>query len=139
MRAFLDSSAIIFAFDFEESNSAIILDLILDKKIEAITCEKVLIEVRNYFSNRRNKKFSFLIETILRKNFKTAKQEEILLNLNNWKNQIKEKDLEQLTAVKILGIKKLIAFDRDYKPFPEYVTPKKFVEELGLKAKQTEY
>ena len=52
---------------------------------------------------------------------------------------IKEKDLEHIATVKALYLKYLVGFDRDFKPFKEYFTPKKFVKEFGLKAKETEF
>ena len=47
MRAFLDSSIIIIGFVVEKSNSAKILDLLFENKIDAIISEKVLKEVKN--------------------------------------------------------------------------------------------
>ena len=47
MKAFLDSSIIIIGFVVEKSNSAKILDLLFENKIDAIISEKVLKEVKN--------------------------------------------------------------------------------------------
>ncbi|MBI5212693.1 MAG: hypothetical protein HY957_04895 [Nitrospirae bacterium] len=56
-----------------------------------------------------------------------------------YKNQIKDKDLEQLAVVKKLGIKFLIAYDKDFEGFEEYITPKAFIEQSGLKANPSVY
>jgi len=139
MQVFLDSSVIIICFEIKESNSAKILDLVFDGKIEVFTSEKVLLEVREYFKKRRNRNFSFLIETLIRKNAKVIKRADLLAEMEKWKGKIKEKDLEQLAAIKALSIEYLIALDRDFKPFQEYKTPKQLLKLLGLKAKGTEY
>jgi hypothetical protein len=54
-------------------------------------------------------------------------------------NVFKDKDLEQLAVVKKLGLKYLVAYDRDFEPFEEYVTPKGFVEALYLDAFESEF
>ncbi len=52
---------------------------------------------------------------------------------------IKDKDLEQLAAVKKLGIKYLISYDRDFEKFEEYITPKAFINWIGIKPSSYEY
>lgn len=59
--------------------------------------------------------------------------------MNRYRDKIKDKDLEQLAVVKKLGVKYLVAYDRDFEPFEEYVTPKKFVEALSLDALESEF
>ncbi len=56
-----------------------------------------------------------------------------------YKGKIKEKDLEQLAVVKGLGLRFLISYDRDFEPFDEYVTPKKFLKSLGLETTEEEF
>ena len=55
------------------------------------------------------------------------------------KGRIKDKDLEQLAVVKKYGIKYLIAYDRDFENFEEYVTPKKFLQIVGEKYFETDF
>jgi len=56
-----------------------------------------------------------------------------------YKKLIKAKDLEQVAAVKKLGIKHLLSYDRDFEPFEEYITPKEFIKELGVKPASSVY
>ena len=55
------------------------------------------------------------------------------------KGQIKEKDLEQIAVVRKLSITHLVAYDRDFKEFKEYTTPKEFIELMGINASDTDY
>jgi len=50
-------------------------------------------------------------------------------------NLINEKDLEQVTAVKQSGLKYLVSYDKHFEGLEEYVTPRQFVELLGLRAR----
>ena len=52
--------------------------------------------------------------------------------MEDWKGKIKEKDLEQLAVVKAFRLEYLVALDRDFQPFPEYCTPKKFLKKQGI-------
>jgi len=138
-RVFLDSSVIIFGLEVQDCNSALILDLVLERKIEAVTCEKVVKEVRHYFSRRRNRNYAFLIENLVKKNFYVIERRQILENINEWKGRVKEKDLEQVASLKKLGIKTLVAYDRDFEGLEEYTTPKQFLRSLNLKFYGREY
>lgn len=127
MQAFLDSSCIILGFEFPKSNSAKILDLALEGRIEAFVSEKVLLEIRKYFRRRRSRQYAFLIESIMRKNSIVIYRNEVLEEMEKLRGQIKKKDLEQLAAVRRLGLEHLIGYDRDFEAFKEYKTPRKFI------------
>ena len=49
LRVFLDTNIFIYAFEFPESNSNKIIDLLNKGYIEAVTSEQVLKEVQTYF------------------------------------------------------------------------------------------
>ncbi len=59
--------------------------------------------------------------------------------MNIYRGQIKEKDLEQLAAVRKFGIKYLIALDRDFEGQEEYMTPRQFVKLMCGKGKEGEF
>lgn len=44
-----------------------------------------------------------------------------------------------LAAVKKLGIKYLVAYDRDFEGFEEYITPKVFIKEMDIKPASSDY
>ena len=139
MKAFIDSSTWIFAFEFKHSNSAKVLDLILQKKIEAIINDKVLEEVRLYFRSKKNRHFAFLVETIIRTHSMAIPSNHLEEEMRKWIGQIKEKDLEHLATVKHLQLTLLIATNRDFEKFLEYKTPKQFLQEYGIKTAETDY
>ena len=55
------------------------------------------------------------------------------------RGKIKEKDLEQLAATKKIEIPYLIAYDRDFKDFDEYIKPKNFLIQSREKPQETEF
>ncbi|GEM_PF-2872980 len=69
MKVFLDSSAIISALEFPDSNSALTFDLAFENKIDAVISPRVLAEVKKYFRETRGKDYASLIEFILNSNF----------------------------------------------------------------------
>ena len=64
---------------------------------------------------------------------------ELIEQINKFKGKIKDKDLEQLAATKKYGIKFLIAYDKDFECFEEYITPKKFLQKLNKEFSENEF
>ena len=139
MIIFLDSSTVIIGLVAEKSNSAKILDLVFENKINAVISEKVLREVRKYFREKRSGNYAYIIELLLRKNCKIVYNYEVKEKMAELKGKIKDKDLEQLAVVRKLNLKHLVGYDRDFKKFPEYVTPKQFVKKLNIRPFEIEY
>lgn len=138
-RVFLDTNIFIYSFEFSNSNSAKIIDLLNNGDIEAIISERVLLEVVRYFEKYHSaelaKKFRrYLIDSCI-----LIMKSEILELMDNLKGRIKDKDLEQLAAVRKSGIKFLISYDRDFEGCEEYITPKKFLERMKIKASDSEF
>lgn len=138
-RVFIDTSVFIYAFEFPDSNSSVIIELLNDEKIEAVVSERVVKEVYRYFRKYHDKALAdtfrkYLYEAcrvILARNVKDA--------MNKYRGKIKEKDLEQLTVAREFGIKYLIAFDRDFEGQEEYRTPREFVEIMCGRGKESEF
>jgi predicted nucleic acid-binding protein len=139
MIVFLDSSTIIYGLEFENSNSAMILDLLIEKQIQAYINEKVIAEVKNYFRARKGRNYAYLIEIFLKRNCIVTKNSDLIDHMKLMKGEIKRKDLEHIATVRFKNIQWLVAFDEDFKGFTEYITPKDFVKKMGLKSKSTEY
>ena len=139
MIVFLDSSTIIYGLEFENSNSALILDLLTEKQIQAYINEKVIAEVKNYFRRRKGRNYAYLIEIFLKRNCIVIKNSELIDQMKILKGKIKRKDLEHIATVRYKNIQWLVAFDEDFEGFPEYITPEEFVNKMGLKAKSTKY
>jgi len=138
-RVFLDTNVFIYAFEFPESNSAAIIELLNDGRIEAVISERVLKEVHAYFKKFHDKDLASAFRNYLVRTCTIVLFSEVRNELAKYRNLIKEKDLEQLTCVKKLGIKYLVAFDRDFDQVEEYITPKSFVQKFELKAAASAY
>lgn len=136
---FLDTNIFIYAFEFPESNSKKIIDLLNDDEIIVYVSEMVLEEVTLYFKKHYDKDLASHFRTYILDSCEVVQKGDIVESMPLYSDKIKDKDLEQITAVKVLQIKYLIAYDRDFLPFEEYITPKKFIELIGFSAAETEY
>jgi len=139
LRVFLDTNVFIYAFEFPGSNSAKIIDLLNSGQIEAIISEKVLNEVNAYFKKFHDKDLAGSFRDYLLRTCTVVFSVDIKKEMAQYKNQIKDKDLEQIASVKNLGIKFLVSFDRDFERFEEYITPKAFIKQSGIKPGASEY
>jgi putative PIN family toxin of toxin-antitoxin system len=129
LRVFLDTNIFIYAFEFPESNSGKIIDLLNKGQIEALTSERVLREVQTYFKKFHSKDLAAAFRDYILRTCTIIFHSDVKKEMAKYKNQLKDKDLEQLAAVKKLGVKFLIAYDRDFEDFDEYVTPQLFLDE----------
>ncbi|MEW6110245.1 MAG: type II toxin-antitoxin system VapC family toxin [Nitrospirota bacterium] len=133
------SNAFIYAFEFPESNSAKIISLINNNQIEAVISERVLKEVHIYFKRYYDKELAATFRDYLLRTCTVIFHADVKKEMRRYKAQIKDKDLEQLAVVKKLGIKFLLAYDRDFKGFEEYITPKAFLKQIGIKPDPSDY
>lgn len=136
---FIDTNVFIFSFEYPKSNSRRIIDQLNEGKIDAIICDKVVKEVTRYFERHHTTELARLFRRYLVGSCIIVPKEEVGKDMDKLRGTIKEKDLEQISVVRKYGIKYLVSYDRDFEGFEEYVTPKKFVEILGLKAYDSEY
>lgn len=139
LRVFLDTNIFIYAYEFHESNSNKTIDLLNKGQIEAVISERVLKEVMTYFKKFYDKDLAATFRDYLLRTCSIVFSADIRNEMRLYKNQIKDKDLEQLASVKKLGIKFLVAYDRDFEKFEEYITPKAFIKQLGLKPSPSDY
>lgn len=138
-RVFLDTNVFIYAFEFPQSNSGMIIELLNQAEIEAVISERVLLEVQTYFRRYYSKDLAGAFRHYLLLSCTVIPPSYVREAMNRYRDKIKDKDLEQLAVVKKLGLKYLVAYDRDFAPFEEYVTPRGFVEALNLDALKSEF
>ncbi|HDZ00130.1 MAG TPA: PIN domain-containing protein [Nitrospirae bacterium] len=138
-RVFLDTNIFIYAFEFSESNSNKIIGLLNKNQIEAVISERVLKEVHTYFKKFYNKDLAAFFRYYLLRTCIVVLSTSIKKEMIKYKKLIKDKDLEQLATVKKMGIKFLVAYDRDFEKFEEYITPKAFIKQLGIKPDSEDY
>lgn len=138
-RIFLDTNVFIYAFEFPDCNSGKIINLLNKGQIEAIISEQVLKEVQAYFKKYYSKDLVSIFRDYLLRTCTVVFSVDVKREMAKYKRVIKGKDLEQLAVVKKLGIKFLVSYDRDFEAFEEYITPKEFIKEMGIKAGLSSY
>ncbi len=138
-RIFLDTNVFIYAFEFPECNSSKIINLLNTGQIEAVISEQVLKEVQAYFKKYYSKDLAAIFRDYLLRTCTVVFSVDVKREMARYKKVIKSKDLEQLAVVKKLGIKFLVSYDRDFEAFEEYITPKEFIKEMGIKAELSNY
>lgn len=139
IRAFVDTNPFIYGFEFKTGNAALVLGLINEEKITAYVNLVVINEIKGYFKRHYSRETANQFVKYLLESCILVFEEEYRKELAQLKGKIKEKDLSQIAATRALGLQYLISFDRDFKPFPEYKTPKQFLKQHGFKTKETDY
>jgi len=139
VRAFLDASVLIFAIERPQSNSAKILKLALDGRIEVVVDEEVLREVARFFRGRRGRSFAWLYTEQVRRAATVLSREDCEAEFAALRGQLKEGDRLHLAATRTSGSPHLVAYDEDFRPFREYMTPKQAARRLGLTPSETEW
>ncbi len=139
LRVFVDTNVFIYAFEYPSSNSARIIDLLNQEKIDVVISSRVVKEVSHYFEKFHTRKLAETFRKYLLESCIVISEERVTDVMDLFRGKIKEKDLEQLAVTKALGIKYLISYDRDFEPFTEYITPKKFVVMVKIKVAVTEF
>lgn len=136
---FLDSNVFIWGYSRPGSNSAKILELMDEGRITVIVSEKVLEELRTYFINYYSKDVWSSVFSHLSTLVRIVYRDEIAGEKTKWKGRIKDKDLDHLATAKMLNLKYIVSYDKDFKEFEEHLTPKGFIKHLGRKEGVTEY
>ncbi len=139
LKIFADTNLFIYSFEYPESNSAKIIELLNNEEIECVTSEKVLKEVGAYFlkfySVEHARKFRrYILDSCF-----IVMNADVTKEINLMKGQIKDKDIEQIAVVRKYGLKFLVSYDRDFEEFEEYITPKKFIIQMGINSSDTEF
>lgn len=136
---FVDTNIFIWGYNRPSSNSAKILDLIDKGNLYAISSERVITELRRYFIRYYTKDIWGEVLKHVMTTVEIIYSEEIIHEIEKWRGKINDKDLEQLATTKALGLKYLVAYDKHFGPFEEYMTPRQFIKVLGFNPSKSEY
>ena len=139
VKVFIDTNVFIYAFEFPSSNSAIIIERLNLGELQAVVSELVVLEVMRYFKKYYGKDLASKFRDYLVQSCKIVLKTETAECMKAMKGAIKNKDLEHLASVKVLGLKYLISYDEDFLGQEEYIIPKDFVIKMGWKCKKTIY
>lgn len=138
-RVFVDSSVLIRGLIYEESNSSLILDLIARGEVIGVINPRVIDETMRVLKSLVDKDFASLCFSFIHSTFEVIPRKRYEGEIKALQGKIKEKDLEHLATVRALGLKFLLAYDRDFDGTAEYMTPKQFVKSMGLKQYDTPF
>jgi predicted nucleic acid-binding protein len=138
-RVFLDTNVFVYAFEFEDSNSRLIIEMLNDGEIEAVVSGRVLREVMRYFKRFHGRALVGMFRDYILQSCTVVFADDLRVAMRRLRGKIKDKDLEQLAAARALGLRHLVSYDRHFEPFKEYITPGAFVESTGRKARPGEF
>lgn len=136
---FVDTNVFVFGLTQENCNSRKLLELAETGRIKVVTSELVVRETARVFARIAGEEEAYYAAKYVLSISEVVPKRKILSKIEELKGQIKEKDLENLATVKQKKITFLVSYDKDYKNFSEYKTPKQFVAILGIKPEKTDY
>jgi predicted nucleic acid-binding protein len=139
VKVFIDTNVFIYAFEFPNSNSALIIEHLNKGELQVVVSELVVNEVMRYFKKYHCKDLASKFRDYLIQSCGIVLRTETAECMRAMKGVIKNKDLEHLATVKVLGLKYLISYDEDFLGQEEYITPKDFVTKMGWRCKKTEF
>lgn len=139
MRAFLDSSTIIFGLEGPDTNSNQVLRAVIGEKFEAVINEVVVAEVSAYVRARRGRAPAYFLKRELERLCEVKLVAEVAEDAERLRASVHPGDLVHAATVRHFRIPFLVALDSDYEVLPEYRTPRQFVIQLGLRPAATEY
>lgn len=140
-RAYLDSMVFIFG-RLEECNSRLVLFLAQLGEFEVVTSELVIEEVERFFRENFSREAAFLARNFVQElSSHIVRKSDIKAEMDVLKGKIKDKDLENVAAVRHENLIHLVAYDKDYEEADvrEYITPKDFVKLFKLEPYDKEY
>ena len=122
--AYLDTNVFVYGL-LEDCNSSSILSMAEAGDLEVVVSELVVEEVQTVFKRLAGREAGFYamryVETLAAK---IVKREEMKSEVTENRGEIKDKDVENVAAVRHEHLEFLVAYDRDYEGVPEYITPK---------------
>ncbi|KPV62535.1 MAG: hypothetical protein AOA65_1775 [Candidatus Bathyarchaeota archaeon BA1] len=140
-RVYLDSMVFIFG-RLEECNSRLVLFLAQLGEFEVVTSELVIEEVERFFRENFSREAAFLARNFVQElSSHIVRKSDIKAEMDVLKGKIKDKDLENVAAVRHENLIHLVAYDKDYEEADvrEYITPKDFVKLFKLEPYDKEY
>jgi predicted nucleic acid-binding protein len=139
IRALLDTNVFIYAYEIPESNSELLINALNSGVFEAVITESAFKEVYRYFRKHYHKRSADAFRVYLFAVCEIIYSHQLEEHSAEYAHLINEKDLEQVVAVKELGIKYLVSYDNHFEGKEEYRTPKQFAEILKLKMRTANY
>jgi putative PIN family toxin of toxin-antitoxin system len=142
-RALLDTNVFIFSIENPKSNSNIIIEMAVDGEVEVVISEEIRLELIEYLKSEYGKDAAYHADLFLKTlPAEVIEQKHIRNPLRELRGRIKEKDLPHLAAAEISKVEYIVSYDRDFKRAKTGIpvlTPREFIEKLGIKPFDSEY
>lgn len=126
--ALLDTNVFIFSIEHPESNSNIIVEMAVDGEVEVVISEEIRLELIEYLRSEYGKDAAYHADSFLKTlPAEVIEQKRIINHLSEFKGKIKEY---------------IVTYDRDFKRTKTTIpvlTPREFVEKLGIEAFDSDY
>ncbi len=143
-RVLLDTNVFIFAIEHPGSNSSIIVEMAVDGEIGVVVSEEIRLELVEYLRSEYGKDAAYRADLFLNgiPSFEVVDRELVGKHAKNLKGRIKDKDLPHLAAADVAKVDGIVSYDRDFKRAKTKIpvlTPREFVEDLGIEPFEYEY
>ncbi|MBI5253814.1 MAG: PIN domain-containing protein [Euryarchaeota archaeon] len=143
-RVLLDTNVFIFSIEHPKSNSNIIIEMAIDGEIEVVISAEIRLEFIEYLKSEHGKDAAYHADMFLKSlpNIEIVEQRRIKSHINKLRGKIKEKDLPHLASAEISRVECVVSYDRDFKKAKTRIpvlTPKEFIEKLGIEPFESGY
>jgi hypothetical protein len=105
--------------------------------LEVVVSELVVEEDWSVFERLASREARFYalryVETLAAR---IVKRDEMKREITENRGMLKDKDVENVAAVRHENLEFLVAYDRDYEDVPEYITPKDFIKRFGIRIRE---
>lgn len=142
-RALLDTNVFLFSIENPESNSNIIIEMAVDGEVEVVISEEIRLELIEYLKSEYGKDAAYHADLFLKTlPAGVIEQKHIRNPLRELRGRVKGKDLPYLAAAETSKVEYIVSYDRDFKRAKTKIpvlTPREFVEKLGIEPFDSEY
>ncbi len=143
-RVLLDTNVFIFSIEHPKSNSNIVIEMAIDGEIEVVISEEIKLEFIEYLRSEYGKDAAYHADLVLKTlpRIEIVEQKRVKSHISKFKDRTKEKDLPHLTVAEISKVESIVSYDRDFKRAKTRLlalTPKEFIEKLGIEPFESEY
>ncbi len=143
-RVLPDTNVFIFAIEHPGSNSSIIVEIVVDGEIGVVVSEEIRLELVEYMRSEYGKDAAYRADLFLNgiPSFEVVDRGLAGTHAKNLKGLIKDKDLPHLAAAEAAKVDSIVSYDRDFKRAKTKIpvlTPREFVEDLGIEPFENEY
>ncbi len=142
-RVLLDTNVFIFSIEHPRSNSNIVVEMAVGGEIEVVISEEIRLEFIEYLKSEYGRDAAYHADLLLKSlPVETVEQERVRQRAKKLRGRIKNKDLPHLAAAEVSKVEGIVTYDRDFRDAKTTITvltPREFIEGLGIEPFESEY